>query len=431
MISAKVYLWNSYVGAIVWDAQREIGQFQYDPGFVASGLQIAPIHMPLSATRVYEFPSLNRDTYKRLPAALADCLPDDFGNALIDTWLAQQGREKSSFSPVERLLYTGQRGMGALEFRPATKDLKGKSEHIQLDSLVQLAAKVLDNREAMTDQVAQSSPEVEDEALRRLIQVGTSAGGARAKAVIAINDKGAIRSGQVKAPAGFSYWLLKFDVPSNARELADSQGYGRIEYAYYLMARAAGIQMTECRLLEEGGRAHFMTKRFDRTDDGDKIHVQTLCAMDHADYNMPGAYSYEQAFGLMRVLRFSRADAEQFFKRMVFNVVARNQDDHTKNISFVMDPAGRWSLSPAYDVAWSYKPGSEWVSTHQMTINGKRDDLTIDDLKAVARQIARFDPNKVIREVSAAVKRWPEFASQANVAAAVTESIGKTHRLFK
>lgn len=430
---AQVYLWDRFVGALNWDDNLKVGQFEYAPEFVDGGLEIAPVHMPLSKGRIYRFSALSVDTFKRLPPIFADSLPDAYGYALMDAWLVQNGRDKSSFSPVERLLYQGNRGMGALEYRPAIEPATSKAEKIQLDALVELAELVLHNRETMVDRIESQDPSVDDGALKRLIQVGTSAGGARAKAVIAINDKNEIRSGQVKAPRGFSYWLLKFDVQKASAELADTQGYGRIEYAYYLMAQAAKIEMAECRLLEEGSRAHFMTKRFDRTDDGEKIHMATLCALDHADFNVPGAYSYELALNVMRELNLSREDAIQFFRRMVFNVIARNQDDHTKNIGFLMDMDGTWFLSPAYDVSWAYRTDSEWVSHHQMTLNAKRDDFIRDDLVAVGRKIQGLPLkgiNAIITDICDAVSRWEEFATAAGVDEKMVSEIATTHRLY-
>lgn len=430
MIYANVMLWGAKVGVVLWDQEAEVASFEYTPEFVQTGLEIAPIHMPLAVGKTYEFRGLNRDVFKRLPPALADSLPDDYGAALFDAWLAREGRDRRSVSPVERLLYTGTRGMGALEYLPA-HDLADKSGgNIQIESLVALASQVLNERESLADKISTGQIAEDDEALKRLIQVGTSAGGARAKAVIAINDKGDVRSGQIKAPPGYTYWLLKFDVAKHSTRLEDSQGFGRIEYAYHLMAVDAGIEMTECRLFEEGGRAHFMTKRFDRTDDGQKLHMLTLGAMDHADFTRPGEYSYEQAFAVMRELNLPVADAEQMFRRMVFNVVARNHDDHCKNFAFLMDGAGEWSLSPAYDLAWSYKPGSEWVETHQLTINGKRDNFVRDDLLTVVGRVRSFSPAQIIDEVIAVVREWKAYASRAGVNPEMADEIGKTHRLY-
>lgn len=427
---AKIYLWDLYVGALNWDEVTQVAEFEYASEFVRTGLEISPIHMPLRAGYTYAFPGLNRETYKALPAIFADSLPDDFGNALINAWLAQRGRDRLSFTPVERLLYQGSRGMGALEYHPALDGVMEDAQGIEVSALVQLASEVLSSRGSLEDRLTANDPTVDEAALQRLIQVGTSAGGARAKAIIAINEEGDIRSGQVKAPRGYSYWLLKFDVAKHSDLLADSQGYGRIEYAYYLMAREAGVVMSECRLLEEGGRAHFMTKRFDRTDDGEKIHMATLCALDHADYKKPGEYSYAEAFAVLRALRLGREEAEQFFRRMVFNVIARNQDDHTKNIGFLLDTDGTWYLSPAYDVTWSYLPGNFWVDSHQMSINGKRDHFILDDLLAVGRQVRGMNARQVIAEVHAAVARWPEIARGVGVAEAMVEAIRTSHRLY-
>lgn len=428
---AEVYLWDHFVGAVEWNDATEVGYFEYNPEFCALGLEIAPLTMPAFPDEIYAFPGLNRDVYKRLPACLSDSLPDDFGNALINSWLAQQGRDIKGFTPVERLLYTGSRGMGALEYRPALNADRGnKAERLELGSLVELASKVLSERQSLSGTVnIHTTSDAEDVALQHLYQVGTSAGGARAKAVIALNDKGDIRSGQVPAPDGFTYWLLKFDVTKDAKVLGDPVGFGKIEYAYHLMARDAGIAMTECRLHREGGRAHFMTRRFDRTDSGEKLHAQTLCAMDHADYTRPGAYSYEEAFQVMRSIGVEREDQIEFYRRMVFNVIARNQDDHTKNTSFLMDQNGAWFLSPAYDVAWSYRPDSEWVATHQMTINGKRDHFTLNDLETVASQIPRFNPTPIIEQVMESVNKWPEFANQSGVDQEFAKQIASTHRL--
>ena len=309
-----------------------------------------------------------------------------------------------------------------------------EAETIEIAALTQLAGEVLSGRQSLEDRLTSNDPSVDDAALQRLIQVGTSAGGARAKAIIAINREGHIRSGQVPAPKGYSYWLLKFDVAKNTDVLADSQGFGRIEYAYHLMARQAGVVMTECRLLEEGGRAHFMTKRFDRTDDGDKIHTATLCALDHADYKKPdykkpGEYSYAEALNVFRALKLGRREAEQFFRRMVFNVIARNQDDHTKNISFLLDTDGTWYLSPAYDVTWSYMPGNFWVDSHQMSINGRRDHFVVADLLSVGSQIKGLKAKQIIREVHEAVMQWPVIAAKTGVSSVMINAIAKTHRL--
>ena len=423
---AFVRLWGQVVGAVRWDAARARATFAYDPAFVKSGLNVAPLMMPLPtrSEQVYAFPRLNPDTYHGLPGLLADALPDRFGNQLINAWLATQGRSPADFSPVERLCYIANRGMGALEFEPQVGNSAAGARSLEVEALVHLAQDVLNQREGFHANLRDEAAE----GLAALLAVGTSAGGARPKAIIAFNeDTKEVRSGQVTAPAGFGYWLLKLDGVRD-QALADPQDFGRLEYAYYLMAKASGVVMSECRLYEEGPRAHFMTRRFDRTAAGDKIHAQTLCALAHYDYNQPAAYSYEQAFQVMRTLRLPYTAAEQFYRRMVFNVVARNQDDHTKNISFLMDPAGQWRLAPAYDVAYAYQPGNRWTNQHQMSLNGKRDGFTRADLRAVAREMNVRGADELVDEVLAKVARWPEFADVAGMTPERTAAIEKAHR---
>jgi serine/threonine-protein kinase HipA len=427
---AFVRLWGQQVGAVRWDAARSLATFAYDPGFVKSGLNVAPLQMPLTARagQVYAFPRLNPDTYHGLPGLLADALPDRFGNQLIDAWLATQGRAAADFSPVERLCYIANRGMGALEFEPQVGNVAGaRAEPVEVAALVELAQQVVGQREAFHVNLRDGAAD----GLAALLAVGTSAGGARPKAIIAYNEEsGEVRSGQVTAPPGFGYWLLKLDGVHD-QVLADPRDFGRLEYAYYLMAQASGVQMSESRLYEEGPRAHFMTRRFDRTAAGDKLHAQTLCALAHYDYNQPAAYSYEQAFQVMRDLRLPYTAAEQFYRRMVFNVVARNQDDHTKNISFLMDAAGQWQLAPAYDVAYAYQPGNRWTSQHQMALNGKRDGFTRADLRAVAREMNIRGADELVDDVLANVARWPEFAATAGMSEERTTAIAHTLRQLK
>ena len=404
--------------------------FAYTPAFVQAGLDVAPLRMPLAAgsSPVYSFTALNPDTYHGLPGLLADSLPDRFGNQLIDTWLATQGRAPADFSPVERLCYIANRGMGALEFEPALSGGTATgSQPVEIAALVELAQEVLDQREGFRVNLRDEATE----GLAGLLAVGTSAGGARPKALIAFNETtGDVRSGQVTAPAGYGYWLLKLDGVRD-QALADPQDFGRLEYAYYLMATASGVQMSECRLYEEGPRAHFMTRRFDRGGDGQKLHAQTLCALAHFDFNQPTAYSYEEAFQVMRQLRLSYAAAEQFFRRMVFNVVARNQDDHTKNTAFLLRPTGQWELSPAYDVAYAYNPANRWLRQHQLSVNGKRDGIDRTDLRQVAREMSIRRADELVDEVLTQVARWPEFAATAGVADERMTAVGATHRLLK
>jgi serine/threonine-protein kinase HipA len=434
MTIAEVRLWGSTIGAVVWDAAAGVARFEYDQGFQQSGIELSPLVMPL-ASRVYAFPSLSRDSFHGLPGLLADSLPDDFGNALIDAWLAREGRGDRPLDPVERLCYTGTRGMGALEYHPILGPRAAKAERIDLDALVDLAGEILAQRNQLTGSFA---PLRREESLQTILRVGTSAGGARAKAIIAWNpETDEVRSGQVDAGSGFTYWLLKFDgvrggggATDRGRELDDPAGYGRIEHAYHHMAVAAGITMSECRLLEESGRCHFMTRRFDRTPSGRKLHMQSLGALAHLDYRQAGAHSYEQALLAIRRLGLPMDALEEQLRRAAFNIVARNQDDHVKNIAFLMDRAGRWSLSPAFDLTYSYNPAGAWTRDHQMTLNAKRDGFTRGDFRECAKlvSIARGRADDIVDQVTGAVKRWPEFAAASGVPEEVAGRIAGAQR---
>jgi serine/threonine-protein kinase HipA len=430
MTAAQVRLWGRVIGAVSLDDNQEYAAFQYDPAFAQSGIEISPLMMPLS-DRIYTFPELPRVTFRGLPGLLTDSLPDRFGNALIDAWLATQGRTADDFNAVERLCYTGSRGMGALEFAPQAGPRLGQAKKIKIDSLVQLASDVLTRQGQFSGNLADAHRE---EALKDILRVGTSAGGARAKAVIAWNPRtNEIRSGQITAGKEFEAWILKFDGVSGNKdkELEDPKGYGVIEYAYYLMAKACGITMTECRLFEENERRHFMTKRFDRLPSGEKLHMQSLGALAHFDYNAAGAYSYEQALLTIRRLNLPMDAVEEQFRRMVFNIVGRNQDDHVKNIAFLMDKEGHWSLAPAFDMTYSYNPSGAWTATHQMTLNGKRDGFTLSDFRAAAKNanLKRGRAQAIVNEVVSVVKRWPEFAAAAKLSDGLRDKIQKTHCL--
>jgi len=430
MTVAEVRLWGRTIGAVSLAEGGGHAAFEYDPAFAQSGIELSPLTMPLSH-RVYVFPELALKSFHGLPGLLADSLPDRFGNALIDAWLATQGRTPDSFNAVERLCYTGTRGMGALEFAPAIGPQPQRAGKIQIDALVRLASEVLSQRR---DLKAMFAGESRKQALNDLLRVGTSAGGARAKAVIAWNrETNEVRSGQVDAGTGFDYWLLKFDGVTGNRdkELEDPKGYGAIEYAYSLMARAAGAAMSECRLLEEGGRRHFMTRRFDRRAGGEKLHMQSLGALAHFDFNQAGACSYEQALLTLRRLNLPMAAVEELFRRMTFNIIARNQDDHVKNIAFLMDKAGHWSLAPAFDLTYSFNPGGDWTATHQMTMNGKRDGFTRADFRACAKSalMKRGRAEAMVEEVRAAVSKWPDYAEQAQVLPPWRKQIQQSLRL--
>lgn len=423
--AATVLLWGCEVGAVAWDNDRGYATFEYEPAFVRRGPEIAPLTLPLRGG-LFSFPALSRDTFHGLPGLLADALPDSFGNRIIDLWLARQGRAPADFTPVERLCYMGARAMGALEFKPAIGPRVSKSEPIEVSELTQLAADILRHR---TEWAVNLKGE-KARALGTIIRVGTSAGGKRAKAVIAWNpETNEVRSGQVPAPPGFEPWILKFD-GVNEESLGDPQGFGRVEYAYHFMAEAAGIRMMPCRLLEENGRAHFMTRRFDRTPDGEKIHMQSLCAMAHYDFNAAGEYGYEQALSVIQRLNLGHPVMQEMFRRMAFNVAARNQDDHTRNIAFLMDQTGAWSLSPAFDVVWAYNPSGEWTNRHQMSINGKRDNFTRSDLLCVAKQFGIRGAEGILSQAIEAVVRWPEFADKTGVPENLIKQITPTHRIL-
>jgi serine/threonine-protein kinase HipA len=423
--TAFIHLWDKRVGAIAWDANTRLASFEYDPAFLNHHWNIAPLTMPIigASGKVFSFPELRGTaTFKGLPGMLADVLPDRYGNSLINAWLAKNGRPADSMNPVELLCFIGKRGMGALEFEPVLPKSNAGATKIELENLIQVAQKILSGRQ---DFATHFSGE-EEKALSDILKMGTSAGGARAKAVITYNERtGEIRSGQADAPKGFTHWLLKFDGISDS-QLGTTHGYGRVEMAYYRMALDCGIQMMESRLLEENDRAHFFTRRFDRDPVNGKLHVQSFCALRHFDFNEINAYSYEQLFETMRMMRLPYTDAEQLFRRMVFNVLARNCDDHTKNFSFIMAQDGIWKLAPAFDICHAYRPGSIWVNQHSLSINGKRQNITRYDLLQVAQKMNIKKADAIINQVQEAVSKWDEFAIQTKVKKDLKEAIAKT-----
>ena len=427
---AEVWLWDRKIGVAALGDNADYVSFEYTPDFINSGIEVAPLSMPLS-NKVYSFASLPFNTFHGLPGLLADSLPDRFGNALVDSWLASLGRKPESFNAVERLCYTGTRGMGALEFHPLKGPGARTAKKIKIDDLVELASEILTHRKKLATSFGEKANK---EAMKEILLVGTSAGGARAKAVIAWNPvTNEVRSGQVGADGGFEHWLLKFDGVSGNKdkELEDPKGYGAIEYAYYKMARDAGIEMSECRLLEENGRRHFMTRRYDRDSKGQKLHKLSLAGMAHLDFNQAGAHSYEQAIFIIRQLGLPAKTVEQFFRRMVFNIVARNQDDHVKNIEFLMDKNGKWSLAPAFDMTYSYQASGQWTSSHQMTLNGKRDNFILDDFISCAKKaiMKRGLAKTILKEVTEVVSGWEVYANNAGVKPSHYDKIKNTLRL--
>ena len=426
---------EQYVGAVSFDQVTGVGAFEYSDTFIKSGIELSPLKMPL-ARKIYTFPQIDRNAFKGLPGLLADSLPDDFGNAVLNSWIATQGKSTDPITPLQRLQSTGKRGMGALEFSPATSMRQlNASSNIQIDSLVSIAQDVLDTRKDFAVALNNHGSDDKD-AMLALLSVGMSAGGARPKAVVAFNnDKTEVRSGQTDAPEGFTHYLMKFDGVSEANSdretFGDPMGFGAMEYVYYIMARKAGIDMMPCELLQEGDRRHFITQRFDRVGN-DKIHVQTLNGMAHVSYKQPGQYSYAELFGVARSLRLGIKDAEQILKRLVFNIVARNHDDHSKNTSFIMK-GDKWALAPAYDLAFSYKKGSPWVNSHWMTLNGKRDNFIREDLYSLGSLSPRFTQpfiNKVIEEVKESVSQWRTLANDEGVPKTLITEIDENLRLY-
>ena len=429
MNTAYIEIWGELVGAIAWDNVSGYATFEYDPKFKNIGWDLAPFQMPISgAKRIFSFPALRKkadpalDTFKGLPGLLADALPDRYGHELINLWLAQLGRPLDSMNPVETLCFIGTRGMGALEFLPAIPKENKRALSVEIDRLVDMARKMLNKKEAFVTNLRKD----EEKAMLEIFRIGTSAGGARPKAVIAYNEEtGEVKSGQTIAPKGFEHWLIKLDGVSDV-QLGASHGYGRVEMAYYNMALACGIDMMPSRMLEENGRAHFMTKRFDREGGASKHHIQTFCAIKHFDYNLITSFSYEQLFQTLRELKLPYPDAEQLFRRMVFNVVARNCDDHTKNFAFRLKKGSKWELAPAYDVCHAYQPKHQWVSQHSLSINGKRTHITKEDLLVIGKSIKNKKAAETIEEISHTVSQWKYFADEVTVSPILRDEIGAT-----
>ncbi|HAS6047185.1 type II toxin-antitoxin system HipA family toxin [Vibrio vulnificus] len=430
---------DDLVGAVSFDTEKGLGSFEYDPSFVKKGVELSPIKMPLS-NRIYRFPELDFNTFKGLPGLIADSLPDDFGNAVLNAWVASQGRSPSDITPLQRLQYTGKRGMGALEYAPATKLRSlNASQQVEIQSLVSIAQEILDSRGNFEVELKQNGQD-DREAMMSLLSVGMSAGGARPKAVLAFNeDFTQVRSGQTNVPSGFTHYLMKFDGVSehnkNQETFGDPLGYGTMEFVYHLMANKCGVDMMPCRLLHEGNRRHFITQRFDRIKNS-KVHVQTLNGLAHIDYKKPGSFSYAELFGIARQLKLSAVDAEQLFKRMTFNIIARNHDDHSKNFAFMLKQdrlkKDKWSLAPAYDLAYSYKPGSKWVNSHWMSLNGKRDNFTRSDFYSLEKLSPIFNKRKIDDIIDTTIEHvstWRQLAEEWDVPKTLIDEIQENLRL--
>lgn len=425
---------DDVVGAVSFDTEKGLGSFEYDPGFIKKSVELSPIKMPLS-NRIYNFPELDFNTFKGLPGLIADSLPDDFGNAVLNAWVAGQGRSPGDITPLQRLQYTGKRGMGALEYAPATQLRSlNTSQQVEIPSLVSIAQEILDSRGNFEVELKQNGQD-DREAIISLLSVGMSAGGARPKAVLAFNkDFTQVRSGQANVPSGFTHYLMKFDGVSehnkNQETFGDPLGYGAMEFVYHLMANKCGLDMMACRLLNEGNRRHFITQRFDRIKNS-KVHVQTLNGLAHVDYKKPGSFSYAELFGIARQLRLSAVEAEQLFKRMTFNIIARNHDDHSKNFAFILKK-DKWSLAPAYDLAYSYKPGSKWVNSHWMSLNGKRDNFTRSDFYSLEKLSPVFNKKKIDDIIDATIEHvstWRQLAAEWDVPKTLTDEVQENLQL--
>lgn len=420
----KVNIWDILAGAVYWDKQRNVGVFEYDKSFIEKNIDISPLLMPLREGVLYQFPDLNFDTFNGLPPTIADSLPDDFGNIIMNTWLSKKGITINDLIPTERLSYIGKRGMGALEYEPVLDNISDYKSEININELVEIANKVLLSKR--NDEYSS----LDEKSLLKILQIGTSAGGARAKAILAYDEKNNVyKPGDIIHGEGHSYWILKMDGISN-KILGDPQGYGKIEYAYYKMAVDSGIEMTESRLLHENNLSHFITKRFDRVTKGEKIHKQTLGGLAGMDYKQSNMYSYEQVFTVLRRMQLQYKNIEQQYKRMVFNVVARNQDDHVKNISLLMNKQGKWVLSPAYDISYSHNPSGIWTNNHQLSINGKRDNFTIADFLKIGKENNIRKRNDIINQIIDTVSNWKKYAKEAGVEKENVLKIEKGLRLF-
>lgn len=421
--TAKVKLYGDDLGILRWNSSLDISQFEYSPSFLSKGIEPSPLLMPVRSGKVYSFADLGKETFKGLPGMIADSLPDTYGRALLERWLALTGRTVGN--PIETLCYLGKRCMGALEFEPILDSGFSRDINLEISSLVDVANEVLTEKEKF----GVNLKEDKKKAIAEIVRLGTSAGGQRAKAIIAYNkETGEVKSGQVEVPEGFEYYLIKLDGVSGETGFKETGNYGRLEYSFYRLAKKAGIEMSESSLLEENGRAHFLTKRFDRMG-SEKVHMLTLSGIAHYDFHLPRVYSYEQAFNVMRALNLSYAEAKEQYRRMVMNVVIRNQDDHTKNISFLMDRNGRWRLSPAYDLGFAYNPTGTWTSQHQMSINGKFDNITRFDLLEIAKKNNIKEAGEIIDEIKDHTSKWPELALDSGVPKNIVDTIYSQFRL--
>lgn len=422
----EITLWGQKVGRLAWDGDLKAASFRYDRGFLQAGIDIAPLTMPLAESdegTVYRFPENRNACFKGLPGLFADMLPDNFGTRVTDEWFASQGIDPESVATACRLAFVGTHGMGALEFAPAAyPKFMDESAEFHFKDFTRIVNGIFSGRDDFRRDIRQGDAPFSD-----IVRAGSSAGGAKPKAVVAFNETtGEMRCGQVPAPQGFGYWLLKFEgvtFSEHKSPMSTPEGLGNIEYAYHKMARDCGIDMTECRLLPAGRLCHFMTKRFDRDANGNKLLTQTLAGMAHL--NREERHSYEEMFDIMGRLRLDYGQFEQLFRRTVFNIMGRNHDDHTKNHSFIMNRQGQWRLAPAYDLCYAYKPDGTWTIRHQMSANGKREDFTADDLIAVGEKAGITRPKEIVGQIADVFSRWTEYAKDCGVRDRHREQIRK------
>ena len=429
MSTVIVKLWDTVIGYVEIGKTEQYARFEFDPDFVESGIELAPIHMPARKGHIYQFKELDPRSFHGLPGLIADSLPDKFGNKLINFWLTQKGKKSKDFNAVDRLCYISTRGMGALEFEPSNQEAEAIDKRVEVQELVELASMAFADNEKLNTKCTTGNIK---SSLLNILNVCTSAGGTRAKAVIAYNPKTkTVRSGQLKLPKGFEHWLIKLDgvTGSGNWDVADPMGYGLLEYSYYLKAKECGITMMESKILRENGRNHLMTKRFDRDGKGGKKFTQTFAAVAHFDYYECGAYSYEQLFMTMRKLNMPQSAIEEQFRRVVFNLVGCNQDDHVKNFSFMMGREGNWDIAPAYDLC--HAEGSDFTRFHQLSINGKLSNFTLKDLKHLA-QYARLPRNRekiVLEQTVNAFSKWQKTAKELEIPKTLLDHVHRTLRL--
>lgn len=433
--AVEVYLWGTKIGAIAYEpGQTEVSTFEYDKDFIKMGIEVSPISVPIKYS-IHTFDDISKKTFHGLAGFIADSLPDKFGNQLIDQYFALKGRSSSDITPLDRLLYIGNRAMGALEFKPAINlDDKNKNIELNLQDLSQLAEMILIKKEKFANELKNS----DKKNVINLLRIGSSAGGARSKALVAMDKDGKLYDGTINHKKACKYYLLKFDSSSNSdRDNKDPKGMTKVEYIYSILARKCNINMPYTTFIQIEDDFHFLIERFDRIDKNkgftkDKLHYVSWCGMAHAHRDETGAFSYEQLVMIVRELKLGQDSVFEIFKRAVFNLVGRNQDDHTKNFGFLMDRNGRWSLSPAFDITYSYDPEGKWTKSHQITLNGKEDNFTLEDIISFGKycNLSKKKSLEVLNNTVSAFKEFPKLADRYKVDRRLKESIYSNLRIL-